>query len=344
MPTPHHDAGKRSLTRDVLGVSLLLAGVGLVAVVVRQAREVRRLEQAMAPVPGRPAIAVRAVEARSLAVRPPRVGRAVTDDIQTTDGFDPMRSAAAPRSEAARKRTDAPLARLLENPEFFQLLDRHRQATLDTRFAGLFRRLALGSEELATFKQLLAEKDNVALEVVAVSETQPEGPLSGRMMTASVHAARSKVEDAIRASLGDERYAVYRDYEQTQPQRAVVAQLEQRLSYSGAPLAPGQADALVRVLAAHAPGPAAPEVRSAAVVVGSGAPVVLERLRAETSAALVSEAALAESQAVLSVPQLAGLRAIQAEQQASLLAVRLIRESLPANDARQAEMLRLLLQ
>src|SRR6185436_2421104 len=124
----------------------------------------------------------------------------------------------------------------------------------------------------AAFKRLLAEKENVALDVVAVSEMQPDGPLPAQALTASVNAARAQVEDAIRSSLGNERYAVYRDYEQTLPQRTIVAQLEQRLSYSGAPLAPAQSEALVRILIAHAPAPAAAETAPAAMVVGKGAP------------------------------------------------------------------------
>ncbi|MCX6953480.1 MAG: hypothetical protein NTV51_15125, partial [Verrucomicrobia bacterium] len=211
------------------------------------------------------------------------------------------------------------------------------------RFAGLFRRLALGPDELATFKRLLTEKENVALEVVAVAETQPGGPLPAGLVNASVSAARAKVEEAIRASLGSDRYAVYRDYEQTQPQRAVVAQLEQRLSYSGTPLAPAQADALVRILAAHAPANAG-TTAPAALVVDAGAPAVLARLQSETSAAKVSPAALAESQAVLSAPQVAALREIQTEQHASLVALQFIRDSLPGDNARQQEALRLLLQ
>lgn len=348
MFAPPHDLEKVSPFRGALVVSLALGLVALGVVVCRQRLELRRLERENARRELPAAVTWRAAQARSLAVRPVRADDGVRQEsFQATDAANAAGFAAAARADQKRPPSASPLTRLLENPEFFQALDRHRQATLDSRFAGLFRRLALGTEELAAFKRLLADKENVALEVVAVADSQPDGPLPVETVTASVNAARAKVEEAIRASLGQDRYAVYRDYEQTQPQRAVVAQLEQRLSYSGAPLAPAQADALVRILSAHSPVSAAPvETPAAALVVGggAGAPAALARLQSETSAARVSEAALVESQAVLTPPQIAALREIQTEQQASLLALQFISESIPVSDTRQNAMLRLLLQ
>src|SRR5205814_1786200 len=102
---------------------------------------------------------------------------------------------------------------------------------LDARFAELFRRLHLSEEELAQFKRLLVEKESVVLDVVTVSEESPSGPLSPAILQASVRTAQAQVEDAIRASLGDDRYAVYHDFEVTLAQRALVTRLEQRLSY-----------------------------------------------------------------------------------------------------------------
>ncbi len=344
MPASPHVSEKRSLLRDALLGSLLLAVVGLTILVCRQRWEILRLSQAMDYAAERPAVMIRTAHTRSLSVLPRRAESPVRQDFRAMDDGGLANSTESGRATRARSQPASALVRLLDNPEFFQALELHRQATLDARFAGLFRRLALGTDELAAFKRLLAEKENVALDVVAVGETQPEGPVPVETLQASITAARAKVEEAIRASLGGDRYAVYREYEQTQPQRAVVAQLEQRLSYSAAPLAPAQADALVRILATHAPEAASAGASAPAVVVGSGAPAAIERLQSETAAAKVSDAALVEAQAVLTVPQQAALRQIQAEQQASLLALQLIGESLPVGDDRQHRLLRLLLQ
>lgn len=343
MFAPPYDPKRASHFRDALAISLVLGLVALTVVVVRQRAEIRRLSREVASGTEHAGVTVRTARTRSLGMLTPQPAAAMREASLSSNEGNAMRSPEAGRGFKSRAERPSTLARLLENPEFFQAFERHRQSGLDNRFAGLFRRLALGPEELAAFKRLLAEKDSVALEVVAVAETQPDGPLAPGIVNASVRAARAQVEDAIRASLGSDRYAVYRDYEQTQPQRAVVAQLEQRLSYSGAPLAPAQADALVRILSAHAP-VSTETTAPAAVVVDTGAPAVLARLQSETSAARVSDAALAESQVVLSAPQVAALREIQTEQHASLTALQLIRDSLPVDDPRNGDTLRLILQ
>ncbi len=348
MFTTPHDPQHRSPYRDVVVVSLALGLVALGVVVCQQRLEIRRLAQAKVPAGERPTVTFRQAHARNLGVRSPFAETRSTDEFRPRDDTAGTDTGEIIRGFKARPQPANALARLMENPEFFQALDRHRQAALDSRFAGLFRKLRLEAGQLAEFKRLLAEKDNVALEVLAVAETQPD-PLPPETVTASVSAARARVEDAIRASLGNDRYAVYREYEQTQPQRAVVAQLEQRLSYSGTPLAPAQAEALVRILSAHAPAPAsATDVTiPPAVVVGAGAPAALARLQLETSAAKVSDAALNEAQTVLAPQQQAALREIQNEQQASLLALQYIRNSMPAADApstSDSRLLRLLLQ
>jgi hypothetical protein len=215
------------------------------------------------------------------------------------------------------------------------------------RFAGLFRQLGLSADELAGFKQLLAEKENVALEVVAVSETQPDGPLPPATLAAGVSAARAEVEAAIRQSLGGERYALYREYEQALPQRTIVAQLEQRLSYSATPLTPTQADALVRILVTHAPAASVTEVppTSSVVVNSKPAPAAAPSLlQSEVQVAPVTEVAIAQSHAVLAPAQVAALRDIQNEQQASARAMQLLRDSLPAGDRRLGPAFQLLLQ
>lgn len=346
MFAPPHDPERRSPFRDVVVVSLTLGIVALTVVVCQQRVELRRLAQARIAELDHPAVTLRQARSRSLGGRPVRPDIAVLDEYRPADDTAGPGPGELMRGFKARPQPANALARLMENPEFYQALGRHRQATIDARFAALFRQLGLGAGELAEFKRLLAEKENVALEVLAVAESQAD-PLPPETVNAGVVAARARVEDAIRASLGSDRYAVYREYERTAPQRAVVAQLEQRLSYSGTPLAPGQSEALVRILSAHAPAAAASDDAVApAVVVGAGTPVALARLQSDTSAAKVSDAALAAAQTVLAPAQQGALREIQSEQQASLVALQLIRDSMPSYDvpSNNSAMLRLLLQ
>jgi hypothetical protein len=326
--------------KDALVVVLALLTAALTLAVWRQQRELRRLAPAPAPdAPAALAMSLRTVRARNLTLVPPRA--AAPERAEPPDAAEERPDFSLPRRAPPRGSPADALARLLDNPEFFQLLALHRQAALDARFAALFRQLALGGDELAAFKRLLVEKDSVALDVVAVSESQPGGPLSPAQLDAGIAAARAQVEAAIRTALGHERYAVYRDYEQTLPQRTVVARLEQRLSYSAAPLAPAQAEALVKLLVAHAP---AETPAAAATVAAKSAPPAVSLLGAEPAPARITETALVEAQAVLAPAQVAALRDLQAEQQASARALDLLRENLPAAGMRPGLPAQLFLQ
>jgi hypothetical protein len=217
----------------------------------------------------------------------------------------------------------------MENPEFVQALGLQHHALLDARFGALFRQLNLSPEELAAFKNLLVEKENVALDVVTVSETLVGGPLPPDMLRASVRSAQSHVEQAILSSLGSERYALYREFERTLPQRTTVAQLEQRLSYTEAPLSPAQAESLVRVLAAHAPNVRAEPAPVVSVLVRAGVPEAVPLLPTTAGTGRVTEEVIAQSQSVLSPSQVDALRELQAEQQAAAKAAELIRQVAP---------------
>lgn len=283
-------------------------------------------------------ITVHTATQRSYALPPGRAARNETpfpsapgdaaQDSRETPGVDGQ--ALVPR---APRRGVSSLMRLMENPEFVRALNLHRNAMLDARFAGLFRQLNLSDEELASFKSLLAEKENVALDVVTVSEMLPDGPLSPDALRESVRGAQAQVERAIQSSLGGERYRVYREYERTLPQRATVAQLEQRLSYTSSPLTPEQSNALVRILAANPPQGAATAAEApapATVVVRAGVPEAVPIMPTNAATGRVTEEVVTQAHAVLAPAQVNALREIQAEQEAAIKAVGMIREIIPS--------------
>ena len=349
MSAPLPQKSQASPFKDVLIGGLALATVGLTIAVWQQRTEIRRLSAAVAtavlePAPGN--VKLRTATSRSLTLVTPPTVRASDERARATEQSFDETYLLPSRPTNSRPAPVRSLAQLIANPEFFQALALHRQAALDARFAGLFRRLDLGADELAAFKRLLAEKENVALDVVAVSESQPDGPLSDEMIGASVNASRARVEDAIHASLGDERYAVYRDYSQTFAQRTAVAQLEQRLSYSPTPLSPAQSESLVRILVAHAPAAASAETApTSTVVVGTGRLAATPLVETHAPTAVVTNEVLVEAQAVLAPQQIAALRDLRVEQDASARALQLIRENLPAAERTAAgRLIDLLLQ
>lgn len=320
-----------SRTKDITIACLAVATAGLAIVAWRERAEHRRLVRFFES-------AVRASDATvtvhnatkrrvPIAQRPsaPPATRGQPETVETAElsGVPPSFESPA----TSRPRKGSALVRLMDNPEFVQALGLQRRAMLDSRFADLFRRLNLEGDELARFKHLLAEKENVALDVVVVNETSPEGPLSNDALRTSIRAAQAQVEQAIHSSLGSERYAIYREFEQTLAQRATVAQLEQRLSYTAAPLTPAQSEAVVRILVATAPPAAVDSIPALSVVVRAGVPEAVPMLPTSAATGRVTEEAVVQAQTVLTPSQVTALREIQVEQQAAVQTAQVIRET-----------------
>lgn len=318
-----------SRVKDILLAALATTTAVLAWTAWRQSGEIRRLE---AGTPGKPA-AISAVRFSTGVSRTHPVPAEASAGSARHESEGPLpargRFGDTPR---VRPRAASGLARLMEIPEFVEALGQQRQALLDARFAALFRMLRLDDEALARFKGLLLEKENVVLDVVTVSETAPSGPDAPETLRQSVRTAQTQVEQAIQTALGPERYGVYREYERTLPQRAVVAQLEQRLSYSPAPLAPAQADALVAILASSAPAAPAEPTPVVSMLVRAGVPETVPVLPTSAATGRVTDEAIMLAQGVLAPMQVAALREIQGEQRASFRAAEFIREFAPTLD------------
>jgi hypothetical protein len=320
--------------KDILIACLALSSGVLAVFALRQRMEIRALSAAFRP-DGlvAPPLAIHSASKRRFALAKPPTSDDVTGRVYPDAGDEnrppqfPFFGDRPPLRPSSRR--GGGLTHLMENPEFVQALSLQRHASLDTRFAGLFRELNLGADELAAFKGLLVDKENVALDVVLVSETLADGPLSPDSLRASVRVAQAQVEQAILSSLGSERYAVYRDYERTLAQRATVAQLEQRLSYTDTPLAAGQADALVRILSAHAPSVPVETAPIVSVLVRAGVPEAVPIIPTNAATGRVTDDVIVQSQTVLVPAQIQALRELQNEQQAALKAAELIRQVAP---------------
>lgn len=332
-----------SRSKDLLIVGLATASVALAILAWRQRTEIERLSTDTPRHGARPAasITIHTANSRNVAVVPPRSAANLPEEFQAA--LEQGDGAQGKGRLLERPRRKSALARLVDNPEFLHALGLHRQAVLDTRFAELFRRLKLSDDELATFKRLLADKENVALDVVAISEGLPDGPLPADALRASVRKARDQVEEAIRASLGRDRYEVYREFERTLGPRTTIAQLEQRLSYSPTPLTAAQAESLVQIFATVVPRATEPAAPAISVVVTAGASS-LPLLPTGAPAGRISEAAIVQAQAVLAPAQITALREIHAEQQAAAQAAELVRQMFPATDELREVGLTLLLQ
>lgn len=206
-------------------------------------------------------------------------------------------------------------AAMMEQPEIQRLLAVQQKAALDSRYAALFKNLALSPEQLEKFKNLLVEKSTAAMDVMMAAREQGINPRRDREAFDKLVAdTQSEIDTSIRDALGETAFAQYQDYERTLPQRAVTDQLEQRLSYSSTPLTAEQSNSIVSILAANQPGTAGGG--SDVFFAGAVAPRAAVAALGGRGQAAITDTAIQQSAGVLAAPQIEALRQLQQEQQA----------------------------
>lgn len=215
------------------------------------------------------------------------------------------------------------LMAMMDDPEFQRLIQTQQKGALDSRYAALFRSLNLTPQQLEQFKDLLVEKRTAIADVMAAARSQG---LNGREnrddLRALVQNAQAEVDANIRSTIGEAAFSQYQNFEQTQAQRSVVSQLEQRLSYSGTPLTPQQSEQLVQLLAANPSEqgnvPRAAGVRTPAGRMGFGG----------SGGAAITDTAVAQAATVLAPTQVQALQTLQQEQQAQAQLAQMIRDQM----------------
>lgn len=213
---------------------------------------------------------------------------------------------------------------LAKNPEFTKLRTEQEKAALDGHYSALFKELNLSPAELDKFKDLLVQKQQSLIDVISAARDQGlTGPGSRAAIQQLVQQANAEVEANIQQTLGPDQYAQYQTFQQTTPERNLVNQLSQSLSYTNSPLQDYQNQQLVQILANNAP-PSAGNQTSLRSMLGNGGNVP------------VTDQVISQAQAVLTPDQVAALQAIQQQQQAQQKMQQLVRAARNAQNAAPA--------
>lgn len=259
------------------------------------------------------------------------------------------------------------LRELMNKPDVQAMIAQQQKSALDARYASLFKNLNLSPEQTEKLKALLIERQASRQDVFEAARAQGidprENPEAYRKLMAD---ARNQVESSIKSVLGDSGYAQLQNYEQTMPQRGLVNEIQQRLTYSNTPLTANQAEQLVQILATNTPprpttagapgtpGPAdggregdrvfmrgpggfeggpprGPDMGMLGAMFGGPggglAGAVIDGGRGPTSAP-ITDAAVNQAQGVLSQPQVAVLRQLQQQQQTQQQLSQMVRQTL----------------
>ena len=229
------------------------------------------------------------------------------------------------RGSKARRGPDD-FAKMMDTPEMQQLMNLRDRGMLDSRYAELFKQLALPPDQLKKLQQLLVDKQSTVRDVLAAMRSQGLTPNqeNAERMRSLVPNANTELDRQIESTLGAAAYAQYQNYELTEPQRATVERMQQRLSYAGEPMTPQQATNLVGILSQNMP-PA-----SAATDPALGRPRGGAFGTNNSSGAAITPQAIAQSRAVLSPNQVNTLIAIQQEKDAQAELARKLRQNMSA--------------
>jgi len=206
---------------------------------------------------------------------------------------------------------------MMNDPKVVKLMNSREKLMLDSRYAALFKSLSqdangannLNPEQLDAFKNLLVEKENTLRDVMMTARSQ--GVTDRSEINQLVKSAQADVDAQLQSTLGATGYQQYQQYEQTLPQRTVVNQLSQSLSYTNAPLSDSQSQQLIQILAENSKSPTNSQIRNALGFGGGpGGPGGLG------GGVAITDAAVSQAQSVLTPAQLQALTALQEQQKA----------------------------
>jgi hypothetical protein len=247
-----------------------------------------------------------------LAARQNRSGRAAAG----RGGPDSQSASAGQPGRPDFRRAFGGLFQAVTNsPQFQKLAAIQQKAGLDARYAALFKSLVqdygLNAQQIDQLKNLLVQKQQAAIAALQAARDQGLNPRTDPAdFQQVVSDAQAGVDSQIQAALGTNVYSAYTQYEQTLPQRSLVNQLQQSLSYTSTPLSDDQASQLLQA------------VEAASAPSGGAAGTVAQNFRfmfspnSPAPAAPVTTQTVAAAQALLSQPQVQALQQIQAQQQA----------------------------
>ena len=235
---------------------------------------------------------------------------------------DPAAPTATPANDRPGRGPGGRFARfqaVMNDPEFAKLMTMQQKGMLDSRYAPLFKQLALTPAQLDQFKSLLLEKQNAARDVMVSARDQGLNPRTDRdAINQLIAQSNAEVDSQIQSTLGPQAYAQYQNYEQTAPQRNTIDRLQQSLSYTSTPLTDAQANQLIQILASTTP-----QSNNA----NGGPRTFLGGNFGFGGQAKITDTAINQAQGLLSQPQVAALQQLQQQQQAQTQMAQMLRNS-----------------
>jgi hypothetical protein len=171
--------------------------------------------------------------------------------LQAEDSAHPAAGAAAQGAGKTNAMTSA-IAEMFKNPELKEMLKNQQKGVLgpmiDKNYGKLFSNLHLTAEQIATFKDLLLNKQLGAAEIgMSVFSDDADGT-NRTALVQQVKTASDAADAQIKEFLGDDNFAQYQAYEKTMGERMVVSGLKDQLGTGPTALTDEQEQQLVEAM------------------------------------------------------------------------------------------------
>ena len=135
------------------------------------------------------------------------------------------------------------LSKMMQDPDTRKFIREQQRMMMDQMYAPLVKRLGLTPEEAAQFKGMMADNAVSAAEK-ATSMFGSSGSTNRAETLTSLTADQKSFDEQVKAFLGEDRYAQYKDYQETMGERAMLNQFKQQAG-SDYNLTDPQAEALL---------------------------------------------------------------------------------------------------
>jgi hypothetical protein len=181
------------------------------------------------------------------AAPPPAVPRPAPETPVAAVPAEPSGPTSPPAAEKApAQQFMAALAKMVQDPKMKDALRAQQRMAIDTGYGQLFKCLTSRPESVAAFKDLLLERQmammDLGLGVVAAKSTEQREADAKR-----IQEAQKEFDTQAQGLLGADDYAMYKEYEETQPERMQVSAFGQGLGGSDA-LTEAQQHDLIRAM------------------------------------------------------------------------------------------------
>ena len=140
------------------------------------------------------------------------------------------------------------LSKMLEDPGMKKMMRQQQVVMLDMMYGPLFKELGLSPEEIDKFKELLIDAQMGGIEGAGLFLGGDADPAQREEAIKSMAERRQADEEQLKAFLGEERFAQYKEYQESLGERMALNQFEQQLSGGQNALTEGQSGQLLDIM------------------------------------------------------------------------------------------------